>query len=99
MDTRKRNKIWALRQEGTAPDAAVINAFAAEIGLSPICARLLWSRGLTDAASVKRFLACEDTMFHSPFLLRDIEPAVARIRRAIDDHEKIVISATTTLTV
>ncbi len=91
MDTRKRNKIWALRHEDDAPDAATINAFAAEIGLSPICARLLWSRGLCDAASVRRFLACEDTMFHSPFLLRDIKPAVERIRRAIDDHEKIVI--------
>ena len=58
MDTRKRNKIWALRHEDDAPDAATINAFATEIGLSPICARLLWSRGLCDAASVRRFLAC-----------------------------------------
>ena len=67
MDTRKKNKIWALRSGAEhMPSEAELAAFCAEIGLSPICARLLWSRGLTTAAAVKRFLACEDTMFHSP---------------------------------
>ncbi|MBR7181615.1 MAG: single-stranded-DNA-specific exonuclease RecJ, partial [Clostridia bacterium] len=92
MDTPRKNKIWSLRCAETAqPTDAELSAFAREIGLSPICARLLYTRGFHTPEAVRRFLCCEDTMFHSPFLLRDIEPAVARIRRAIDTHEKTVI--------
>lgn len=91
MEQIKKEKIWALRDAEAAPDAAEIAALARETGLSPICARLLYCRGHRTREAVERFLRCEDTMFHSPFLLRDVEKAVARIRRAVETREKIVI--------
>ncbi len=91
MEQLKREKIWVLREEQAAPKAQEIKLFADEIGLSSVCTRLLYSRGYRTKEAVDRFLRCEDTMFHSPFLLRDVERAVARIRRAVDSHDRIVI--------
>ncbi len=90
MEQLSKEKIWVLRETGKAPEDFVAGV-AALTGLSPICARLLYHRGYRTADEVKRFLCLEDTMFHSPFLLKDIEAAVARIRRAVDARERIVI--------
>ena len=87
----KREKIWVLREEKIASPPGEVTALANEAGLSAICARLLYCRGYRTKEAVERFLRCEDTMFHSPFLLRDVEKAVARIRRAVETHERIVI--------
>lgn len=91
MEQLKREKIWVLREEQAAPDVGEIAHLADEVGISSVCARLLYSRGYRTKAAVERFLRCEDTMFHSPFLLCDVERAVARIRRAVEEHERIVI--------
>ena len=90
MERRVKEKIWVLR-EGAPADEREILALSDAIGLSPVCARLLYHRGYRTAEAVQRFLSCADTDFHSPFLLKDVERAVARIRLAIDRKEKIVI--------
>ena len=86
----RKEKLWCLREE-TAPASAAIAALAKETGLSPIVVRLLVCRGFSDAAAIQRFLHLEDTSFHSPFLLRDMEKAVARVRAAVENGEKIAI--------
>ena len=91
MEHKKHEKIWVLREQEVAPTEQQIASLASEVGVSPLCARLLFCRGHRTKEAVERFLRCEDTMLHSPFLLRDIEPAVARIRRAVERHERIVI--------
>jgi single-stranded-DNA-specific exonuclease len=91
MEQIKHEKIWVLREEQIAPAAGEIAALSDEIGLTSVCTRLLYSRGYRTKEEVERFLRCEDTLFHSPFLLRDVEKAVARIRRAVEAHERIVI--------
>ena len=91
MEQIKKQKIWILREQDTAPHAQEIDALARDTGLSRLCARLLFCRGYRTKAAVERFLRCEDTQFHSPFLLCDVEKAVARIRRAVEGREKMVI--------
>ncbi len=90
MEQPMKEKIWVLREQCEAP-ADEIGALAAELGLSHVCARLLYHRGYRTPESARRFLHCADTMFHSPFLLKDVERAVARIRLAVERKEKIVI--------
>ena len=90
MQQRTKEKIWVLREASDAPESE-LRALCEQTGFSLVAARLLYHRGLKNADAVKRFLSCEDTDFHSPFLLKDIEPAVARIRTALDRKEKIVI--------
>lgn len=90
MEQLKSEKIWTLREQTEVPAAALAD-IAGALGLSPVCARLLYHRGYRTADAARRFLCCEDTSFHSPFLLRDVERAVARLRRAVESHERIVI--------
>lgn len=91
MEQLKREKIWALREEQASPDAREIALLSDETGLSSVCARLLYSRGYRTKEEIERFLRCEDTMLHSPFLLCDVKKAVARIRRAVETRERIMI--------
>jgi len=90
MEQLHKEKIWALRETVAVSDEEILS-LSAQIGLSPVCARLLYHRGYRTAEAVRRFLSCEDTDFHSPFLLKDVQPAIARIRAAVEAHEKIVI--------
>ncbi len=90
MARNGKEKVWVLRDADKAPAEAVAT-LAREMGLSPITARLLYHRGYRTPEAVTRFLSCADTLFHSPFLLCDVERAVARILRALEAKEKIVI--------
>ena len=91
MEQIKKEKIWVLRESATPESNEAVAALAASLGVSPICARLLYCRGYRTEEAARRFLRCEDTMFHSPFLLRDVDKAVARVRKAIETQEKIAI--------
>ncbi len=54
-------------------------------------AEILWRRGMRDAESARRFLQPKIEDLHDPFLLRDMDVAVERIRRAIAGGERIEI--------
>lgn len=87
---KRKEKLWCLREQ-CAPDEEALTALAKETGVSPLVARLLLCRGFSDAAAIRRFLRLEDTSFHSPFLLRDMDKAVARVRAALERGERIAI--------
>lgn len=54
-------------------------------------AATLITRNLTDRDSIARFMRCEATSFHNPYLLKGMEDAVERIDMAIENGEKITI--------
>ena len=60
-------------------------------GLGPEVARLLFERGIQDQESLKKFLEPSLEDLYDPYLLHDMEKAVERIRRAIEDGENILI--------
>lgn len=64
---------------------------AKKAGLGPEAARLLFSRGIKDEDSLSRFLAPSLDDLHDPYLLHDMDKAVNRIRRAIEQGEFILI--------
>lgn len=70
---------------------AHVGELAASLGIGTLAAGLLCNRGYTTKEAAMRFLHMEEEMLHSPFLLRDMEKAVARIKEAIDKKERIVI--------
>lgn len=81
-------KIWRVSGE----TKAVEEGLAAEVGISSLVARLLVQRGITEAEAARRFLYPETAQrYHDPFLLQDMEQAVARIERAIAAGETIVV--------
>ncbi len=88
---RDRDKIWTLPQTESEQDVAAIEAVATSLGLDPICCRVLYHRGYTTQEAMLAFLKQSEEKMHDPFLLTDIEPAIARIFQAIESHEKIAI--------
>ncbi len=65
-------------------------SFLCEEGISPLTAHLLAVRGMTDLEEVHHFLENEVELF-DPFLLKDMDKAVERIQRAVEEGEKICI--------
>jgi len=70
-------------------------ASAAELGraldLTAPAARVLWSRGYRTADSARRFLEPSLSDLADPGLLKDMPEAVARLRRAIEQKERILL--------
>ena len=60
-------------------------------GLSPLLAKVLSARGITTSAEARAIISPEEHRLHDPMLLRDMDKAVARIRKAIDHTELIAV--------
>ncbi len=80
-------KIWKIEEQ----EEAVIAGLCDALEISPIVARLLYNRGFCEPIAAGRFLRKETGIFHDPFLLRDMDRAVERIRAAVDDGERITV--------
>lgn len=65
-------------------------AFAQTYGVPFFLAMLMNIRGLDDAAHLREFLG-EGEPLSDPFLLKDMDKAVARITHAVDNMEKIAV--------
>jgi len=72
-------------------DEAAANELSARLGVEPIVARLLVSRGMSDAAEAVGFLNASGEELHDPYLLDGMGEAVRRIRQALAAGEKIRI--------
>lgn len=59
--------------------------------LDPLAAKLLYERGIQTKEDLTRFLQPSLEDLHDPYLLHDMDKAVERIRRAIEDYEQILI--------
>jgi len=59
--------------------------------LHPVLVQVLFNRGLTDVAQVQAFLDGRYLASTDPYLFADMDTAVERIRRAIEDDELIVV--------
>jgi single-stranded-DNA-specific exonuclease len=81
----------APRWETLACDDAASATLAAELGISPIVARLLCQRGLGNAEDARRFLNPSLEHLHDPMALAGMHVAVDRILGAIERRERIAI--------
>ncbi|QCJ43592.1 single-stranded-DNA-specific exonuclease RecJ [Bacillus sp. S3] len=77
---------WIVRSS----DHNLVNMLANELKITPLVASLLVNRGLDTVDSARYFLFGKDE-FHDPYLLKDMDLAVKRIRKAIEDQEPILI--------
>lgn len=72
-------------------DEQRVEELVREAGVHPMIARILVLRGLNSQEQVARFLHVSTDDFHDPHQLRGMGKAVTRIRRALEDKEKIWI--------
>lgn len=78
--------IWHIREPH--PSAAVLSA---ELGLPPEIACILANRGILTAETARTFLYGGLEDLHDPFLMKGMDTAVARIRKAVAEGERILI--------
>ncbi|PGH37446.1 MAG: single-stranded-DNA-specific exonuclease RecJ, partial [Candidatus Nephrothrix sp. EaCA] len=52
---------------------------------------ILWQRGIQNVARAQAFFRPSFQQLHDPFLMKNMEAAVARLKKAIDEGEKILI--------
>ncbi len=72
-------------------DPALVETITQEFQCSQLIARALIRRGVSSAEEARRFLdPCEDDLL-DPFLLPDMQKAADRIRRAIEQRERICV--------
>ncbi|MBL8728160.1 MAG: single-stranded-DNA-specific exonuclease RecJ [Planctomycetes bacterium] len=75
----------------TPPPDPRERALAHTLGLPDLVVRVLLARGFDDPARVRGFLRPDLGTLHDPFLFRDMDKAVTRIRRALRNGEPILI--------
>lgn len=73
------------------PDRNEIIRFADELKMPHAIAALLLQRGLNKSQDVHAFFHPSISNLHNPFLMKDMDKAVARIVRALGDGEKILV--------
>lgn len=83
----KHTKIWRIPK----PNPALQEIFTLKLGISKVVAQILINRGITTLEEAKTFLFGGTESLHDPFLMKDMEKAVERIRQAVDRGERIRI--------
>ncbi|HLD45554.1 MAG TPA: DHH family phosphoesterase, partial [bacterium] len=72
-------------------DQPLVSGLAETLGVSTVLARILVNRGIATSEDANKFLHTDVSALHSPFLLKDMDVAVARIVRAVSVKERICV--------
>jgi single-stranded-DNA-specific exonuclease len=81
-------KRWVIKDQG---DPETIGTLAGELKINPILINLLVQRGIKTYADAKHFFRPSLDFLHDPFLMKDMDVAVARIEEAIRQKENILV--------
>lgn len=81
-------KRWVIKEKG---DEQVAKQLAQELDISLSLAHLLVQRGVNSFEEARQFFRPEYSQLHDPFLMKDMDKAVARILKAIQQKEKILV--------
>ena len=73
-----------------SPDAGFFK-LAKEHGLAETAAKIAYERGIGTEEALEDFLKADLSHLHAPYLLHDMDKAVARIRQAIENYEQILV--------
>ena len=79
---------WTLKP---IPDFKKVAALAKELQVDEVTASLLIQRGIETYEGARKFFRPSLDDLHDPFLMRDMDKAVARIEQAIADEENILV--------
>ncbi len=73
------------------PPLEQVSALVSALGVSPVLAELLLRAGQIEAVAASAFLKPALARIADPFLLKNLDRATARLRRAIAEREQIVV--------
>ena len=81
-------KVWNIKKEG---DINIIKHLSAALNVNMVIANLLAQRGITTYSEAQSFFRPKITDLHDPFLMKDMDKAVERLERAINNQENVLI--------
>ena len=79
---------WTLKQKS---DTEIIQKLAQDLSIEETLATLLAQRGIYSFDEAKKFFRPSLNDIHDPFLMKDMDIAVARIEKAIANKENILV--------
>lgn len=59
--------------------------------ITALASKIIYSRGIDTEEKITQFLSNDLSKLHDPYLLHDMDKAVARIRQAIENYEQILV--------
>ena len=86
-----KEKVWITNTPDTREANNAVSAISRELGINPIIAKLLYNRGYQDPTSATSFVRMENEMLRNPFDMADMMKGVQRIKKALDNKEKITV--------
>lgn len=81
-------KKWILKEQA---EAGKIDELAESANISKPLANLLLQRGINDSESARKFFRPDLQQLYDPFLMKDMDKAVARLEQAIVERENVLI--------
>jgi len=81
-------KRWVYKNH---PAEESVSALSTSINVNKHIATILWQRGITEFESAKNFFRPSLSHLHDPFLMKDMAAAIDRLKKAINNNEKILI--------
>ena len=85
MLTEKR---WILKPQADFEDTQALSRI---LGIPAVLSNLLIQRGIVSKEQADRFFNPQLSQLHDPFLMKDMDRAVARIRQAMEKNQKILV--------
>lgn len=79
---------WTLKPK---PEAKKINELATALQVSGTIASLLLQRGITSFEEARQFFRPSLNDLHNPYLMKDMDKAVERLEKAIENEENILV--------
>ncbi|MBQ6069756.1 MAG: single-stranded-DNA-specific exonuclease RecJ [Bacteroidales bacterium] len=83
-----KSKRWILKE---GYDKELVRKLSEEIGVDEIIATLLVERGISTFEEARCFFRPSLDQLHDPFMMKDMELAIARINEAVRRRERILI--------
>lgn len=83
-----KDREWILKETA---DPETVSRLASELGIDPVLAGLLAQRGVRTFQEARAFFRPDLASLHDPFLMKDMDEAVERVRRAVVSREKILV--------
>ena len=81
-------KSWRIKKPAEIND---LKHLSAALSVDMAIANLLIQRGIKTFSEARSFFRPRLTDLHDPFLMKDMDKAVARVKKAIDNDEKVMI--------
>ncbi len=79
---------WTLKPQ---QEENKVKALAGALNVDPLIAQLLLQRGITTYEEARSFFRPQLTDLHDPYLMKDMDKAVARIEKAVSEEEFILV--------